>query len=257
MSANDKKLRRCAIIVCELFVLVTFVMLLLDRQYNNRLLLAAITAFMVLMPSLAEKLFSFKFHAAAYLFSMLYALGPMLGHCWNFYYTISWWDKLLHSSGGVMFAILGLLIFERFIGTDGKKSIIMAASFAVCFSVALSVLWEFYEFGSDMFLGTDMQNDTVITQINSYFLSDLPGIAGSISAIDEVIVNGEALPVAGYIDIGLIDTMLDMLVETVGALVTAAVYLMCKGRIYVSSPLEDSHADTPTIAEKASAALAG
>lgn len=48
--------------------------------------------------------------------------------------------------------------------------------------------------------------------INSYLLGSEKGVAGSISDIQSVIVNGEELSINGYLDIGLIDTMHDMLV---------------------------------------------
>lgn len=51
---------------------------------------------------------------------------------------------------------------------------------------------------------------------------------GSIDQIDSVIVNGE--PLEGYIDIGLIDTMGDMMIETVGAAAYAVVFALDKGR---------------------------
>ena len=64
-------------------------------------------------------------------------------------------------------------------------------------TITVSALWEFAEYGSDMLLGTDSQNDTCINGIHSYFLGKTAGQLGS--------------------DIGLIDTMGDMLIETLGA----------------------------------------
>ena len=84
--------------------------------------------------------------------------------------------------------------------------------------MAIAVLWEFCEFGADTFLGMDMQDDTVIHSLTSYLLGESLGVTGSIENIESVVVNGVALP--GYIDIGLIDSMLDMLLETLGAIVT-------------------------------------
>ena len=56
------------------------------------------------------------------------------------------------------------------------------------------------------------------------------GEVGSISSIEQVTVNGQVLPVAGYLDIGLIDSMLDMLLESAGALVVAVVHIADKGK---------------------------
>lgn len=75
-----------------------------------------------------------------------------------------------------------------------------------------------------------MQHDTVITSMNSYFLGDGIGVTGSLDNIEEVTINGIALPVNGYLDIGLIDSMMDMLLESLGAVVVAVIYILDKGR---------------------------
>ena len=59
------------------------------------------------------------------------------------------------------------------------------------------------------------------------------GVAGSIKDIEEVMINGKALPVKGYIDIGLIDSMLDMLLETLGAVAVAIIYIFRRGTFSV------------------------
>ena len=109
----------------------------------------------------------------------------------------------------------------------------MTAIFALCFSMAVSVIWEFCEYSADRFLGMDMQDDVVVDHINSYLLDDGIGVAGSIENIEEVIVNGQKLPVVGYIDIGLNDTVWDMMLETVGAIVVAVAYVISKGKFAV------------------------
>ena len=90
--------------------------------------------------------------------------------------------------------------------------------------------WEFVEFGSDRLLGTDMQKDTILAQIRTEYLEDAPGAVGMINNIEEVIVNGERIPVKGYIDIGLFDSMADMFVESAGALLVAVFYLIDRGK---------------------------
>ena len=151
---------------------------------------------------------------------------------------------MLHVIGGVMFAFFGVFLFEKFVGKDKKKTVITAI-FALCFSMAISVLWEFCEFGADTFLGMDMQDDTVITHINSYLLDEGVGVAGSIENIEEVVVNGQVLSVNGYIDIGLTDTMLDMLLETMGAVVVVVIYIACKGKLSVFKKKEEAATPPP------------
>ena len=86
--------------------------------------------------------------------------------------------------------------------------------------MTIGVLWEFFEFGMDHLIGTDMQKDTVINYITSVALdptnSNRPV---TMSGINDVIVNGQALGLGGYLDIGLIDTMEDLFVNFIGAVV--------------------------------------
>lgn len=223
----EKTVKITGTLLAALFAAVTLILLISEAQ-TDRLLLAGATVFLACVPWLFEKIYHCKLSLPLYIFALLYAIGPMLGHCWYFYYTISWWDKLLHICGGVMFAILGAYLFEQI--TKSKENLFATAVFALCFSMAVAVLWEFMEFSADCFLGMDMQADTVITGLTSYLLGESVGITGSISDIEAVTVNGVLLPVAGYIDIGLIDSMLDMLLESFGALITSLLLLADKGR---------------------------
>ena len=55
-------------------------------------------------------------------------------------------------------------------------------------------------------------------------------MTGTIDNIQSVVIDGVALPVEGYIDVGLHDTMRDMLLETAGALITCVLLLLDKGK---------------------------
>ena len=232
MHKNEKWIKLVGTVLCEIFTVCTILMLLAGGE-PDRLALAFGTLLLVLLPMLLEKLFHCRICLPVYIFALAYAIGPVLGHCWKLYYTVPVWDKLLHISGGVMFAILGAYFFDQL--TKNKALPAVRIIFALCFSMAIAVLWEFCEFGADTFLGMDMQDDTVIHSLTSYLLGDSLGVTGSIENIQSVTVNGVALP--GYIDIGIIDTMLDMLLETMGAIVTCLALWFDKGK----HPLIQNH----------------
>lgn len=225
MKKQEKPIRLVATALCVLFAVITTVTLIANGQ-PDRLALAAGTVLLVLIPAILERLFRCRFSLPLYLFALVYALGPMLGHCWYFYYTIPWWDKLLHISGGVMFAIAGVYFCQRLSRREDQD--LTCVLFALFFSISVSVVWEFLEFGADCFLGMDMQNDRLVTSIHSYLLGNSIGVTGVIEGIRSVSVNGKPLP--GYIDIGLIDTMLDMLLESLGALITCVLLYTDRGR---------------------------
>lgn len=225
MHKNEIWIKLGGTVLCEVFTVFTIILLLAGRE-PDRLALAFGTLLLVLLPMLLEKLLRCRVSLPVYLFALAYAIGPMLGHCWKLYYTVPVWDKLLHICGGVMFAILGAYFFDRLV----KNTALPAARtiFALCFSMSVAVLWEFCEFGADRFLGMDMQDDMLVTHLTSYLLGEGIGVTGSIESIQSVVVNGLRLP--GYIDIGLTDSMLDMMLESAGALVTCLLILADQGR---------------------------
>ena len=225
MQKTEKWIKLGGTVVCEIFTVITIITLITGSE-PDRMALAFGTLLLVLLPLLLEKLFHCRICLPVYIFALAYAVGPMLGHCWKLYYTVPVWDKLLHICGGVMFAILGAYFFDLLV----KEKVHPAARtiFALCFSIAIAVLWEFCEFGADRFLGMDMQDDMLVTHLTSYLLGEGAGVTGSVENIQSVVVNGIQLP--GYIDIGLTDSILDMMLESLGALVTCLLILLDNGK---------------------------
>ncbi len=226
--------------VCEAFAVFSLIRFSLESSFTN-IFLSLATVFLVLIPVLIEKVFHCRIATAVYVWASLYAVGPLLGEANQLYFILPWWDKLLHCCGGMAFALAGYYIPELL--NKGKPvSRTMRIVFAVCFSVAVAALWEFYEFGGDRLFGTDMQQDRYVTTVNSYFLADSYGVVGTLGKIESVGINGEEIP--GYIDIGLIDTMGDMMIETFGAILAAAFFVWDKERHPIICPALDKNAQT-------------
>ena len=105
---------------------------------------------------------------------------------------------------------------------------------AFCFSMTIGVVWEFFEFAMDYFFGFDMQKDTVVNILRSVTLDPTKtNTVISIDGINEVVINGSELGVGGYLDIGLYDTMADLFVNFVGAVVFSILgffYIKTRGK---------------------------
>ena len=72
----------------------------------------------------------------------------------------------------------------------------------------------------DLFFGMDTQKDTIVNSINTVMLDPTGGNQViHIGDINSVIVNGKELGLGGYLDIGLLDTMKDLFVNFIGAVV--------------------------------------
>jgi uncharacterized membrane protein YjdF len=223
----ENAIRNVLLLFCEAFTLFTVFLLLFQHGYKN-LPICLATFGLVLIPAVIERCFRCRIHLAVYVFGVLYAMGPMLGDCYQLYYSTSWWDKMLHTFGGIAFAILGIYLFERISG--GNQKVLACAVFALCFSVTIAAFWELIEFGSDQLFGTDMQRDTVISAIHSYNLGDDLGVVGRVEEIAETQVNGTLLPIDGYLDVGLIDSMVDLIFESLGAVIVSILFLLDRGK---------------------------
>ena len=76
----------------------------------------------------------------------------------------------------------------------------------------------------------DTQKDTIIHTIHSVSI-DPEGTMRSFSNIKDVIIDGQALNIDGYLDIGLIDTMEDLFVNFIGAVIFSLLgYFYAKNR---------------------------
>lgn len=186
------------------------------------------TAFFVALPLTLSIIFKWKMNLFFYILFSFYAFGPLLGAVYNFYYFTSWWDILLHLLAGVVFAAVGTQL-SYVLNKKNNTSYIMASIFGVLVSIVIAVLWEFFEYGCDTFFSSDMQADTIINVINTK-VNRTDGITDVITNINDTVVNGQSLGIKGYLDIGLIDTMHDMINETLGALVFFVYVLFDKNR---------------------------
>ena len=74
---REKKVRLICWIICEVLAVGT-VICLLSGGMNEGLLLALATPLILLLPSLAEKLFRCKVSLPIFIFGLVYAMGPML-----------------------------------------------------------------------------------------------------------------------------------------------------------------------------------
>ena len=86
------------------------------------------------------------------------------------------------------------------------------------------MLWEFFECGADIFLGQDMQKDFVVDHFQSVTLD--PNHNQEVIHVDDITgtviqtASGKTFTIDnGYLDIGILDTMKDLLVNFIGAIV--------------------------------------
>lgn len=224
--------------VLSFFIALTFIRAAFMHRYEN-MFVCVLSLALFCVPMLIER--SLDIDIPPLMEGIIYCFifaAEILGEINSFYTLIPGWDTMLHTINGFLVAAVGFSLVDLFNRSERfsvKLSPLFLAIVAFCFSMTVGVLWEFFEFGMDQFFGTDMQKDFFVTTINSVTLN--PDGLNNVEhlTIESLVVNGQdwmAFP-GGYIDIGLIDTMKDLMVNFVGAVVFSIIgffYVKTRGK---------------------------
>lgn len=229
-------------LILRALVIVVAVISLLNRNLEN-FFFCVLSLVLFLLPAFVERQFKVDLPDTLEIIVLMFIFAAeILGEISSFYMRVPHWDTMLHTINGFMFAAIGFATVDVLNKSSKVKfnlSPFYLAIMAFCFSMTVGVLWEFFEFGMDVIFRTDMQKDTVINTIASVsFDTSLTNTAYVYSDIvDTVLITagGERIylsnyGVNGYLDIGVIDTMKDLLVNFIGAIVFSII-----GYFYVKS----------------------
>lgn len=155
--------------------------------------------------------------------------AEILGEVNRYYTRIPGWDTMLHTLNGFLCAAIGFSMVD--ILNRKSKNINLSpfylAMVGFCFSMTVGVIWEFFEYTMDSLFFLDMQKDFIVTKIGSVTLdrtgTQTPVVIDHIRKTVIFTSTGKKYTInGGYLDIGINDTMKDLLVNCVGALVFSA-----------------------------------
>ena len=205
-------------------------------NYQN-MFLGVLTLALFSLPKIIEKRLAVNIPDGLETVILIFIFSAeILGEINAFYVKIPIWDTILHTVNGFLMAAIGFSLIDIFNRSERftlKMSPYFVAFTAFCFSMTVGVVWEFFEFGMDMVFGTDMQKDWIVATVNTVMLDHtLTNTVVSVP-IDSVLVNGADWGLNGYLDIGLIDTMKDLIVNFIGAVIFSVigiVYLKQRGK---------------------------
>ena len=218
-------------------VLVILFHSLIRRRYENAAT-CLLTLGLFFLPSLAARKLRILPPGVLEIMLLLFIFATeILGELSAWYVRVTGWDTMLHGVNGFLFSAIGFSLAEM-LNREEETVFTLSPFFlslvAFSFSMTIGVLWEFFEFGMDRLFLFDMQKDTVIHSFSSVALDPLrENRAIVVSDIASVSVNGRPLPVDGYLDIGLFDTMEDLFVNFIGAVIFSIIgffYIKRKGR---------------------------
>ena len=200
--------------------------------------LSLTSAFFVFFPWCVQRWLHLEFTPGMKVMIFILAvLAASAGHVYKFYHLIPMYDKILHCYFGFIFAPFGFiipLIADR--SSEKKTHTAMCVLMAFTSVVTISVLWELIEFGVDTIFHMDLQRDYVLHRMTSYDLHGASeGTMYHVENITKTVIytaDGQAVEHAGgYLDIGLFDSMLDLLVAVIGSGLFSLLYLIKNGKV--------------------------
>ena len=226
----------CAVYtILRLIVLATLVSSVLRGEYESAFICLLVLA-LFMLPFFIQQNFGIELPSTLEIIILLFIFAAeILGELKCYFITFHHWDTMLHTTTGFLCAATGFALIDILNRNSRIKfqlSPIYVALVAFCFSMTVGVLWEFFEFGMDRLFQMDMQKDTVVNSITSVMLDPTnSNIPVTIDGITSVQVNGQELGFGGYLDIGLYDTMKDLFVNFIGAVVFSTIgYFYIKHR---------------------------
>lgn len=247
---NDKKIRKnfkeksaftiVMYLILRFLVILCMVAQSLHGNWNN-VFLCLLTLILFTVPTSISTKFHITLPGTLEIIVYLFIFSSeILGEIQNFYGIFTHWDTMLHTLNGFLCAAVGFSLIDILNNNDSfhiQMTPAFVALVAFCFSMTIGVLWEFFEFGADRYFSTDMQKDRLVEKISSVRLNpngkNEPIVINDIDKVKIYSENNQKVTIIedGYLELGLIDTMKDLFVNFIGAVVFSIIgYLYIKNR---------------------------
>ena len=155
----------------RMIVIVVMVLQARNGNYMN-VFLCLLTLLLFTVPSFIEHRLRIDIPNTLEIIVLIFIFSAeILGEIRSYYTLYKGWDTALHTVTGFLAATVGFSLVDLLNRSSSsvRLSPLFVCLFSICFSMTIGVLWEFFEFSCDCFLGMDTQKDTVIHTINSAF----------------------------------------------------------------------------------------
>ena len=256
-SVTNKKLVYTVYFALRLSVILMLILQFFNRNYEN-VLLCVLTLVLLVLPAALERKLRIDLPDTLEIIIMLFIYAAeILGEIQSFYITFPYWDTMLHTMNGFLCAAIGFALVDL-LNRNERVSLTLSpfymAVVAFCFSMTVGVIWEFFEFAMDHLLLFDMQKDTILNTISTVNLDPNHGTqAVIIRGIEDVILVLEdgtqrALGLGGYLDVGISDTMMDLFVNFIGAVIFSTIgffYVKNRGKSAIAPQFIPKVLETP------------
>ena len=237
MELREHKSSFIVYFVLRLLVIIIMILQILNHNYEN-VFYCILTLLLLIVPSFLQIQLKIELPTTLEIIILLFIFAAEIQREVSSYYThFPYWDTMLHTLNGFLAAAIGFSLVDILNRNEKAKFVLSPLYMAIvafCFSMTVGVMWEFFEFSMDTFFGMDTQKDAIVHSISTVMLDPTGGTAVQhIDNIKEVIINGQELGLGGYLDIGLKDTMKDLIVNFIGAVVFSIIgyfYVKKRGR---------------------------
>ena len=234
--------RRMAVlyILLRLSVIAVMVAQFFNHNYEN-VFLCLLTLVLFMMPAMLERKLRIDLPDTLEVIILLFIYAAeILGEIQAYYVHLTFWDTMLHTLNGFLCAAIGFSLVDLLNRNERislRLSPFYMAVAAFCFSMTVGVLWEFFERFMDTVFLLDMQKDHIQNTIASVALDPTNSnrVVVVRDIVDVILVKGDgtqqALGLGGYLDLGIYDTMKDLFVNFIGAVVFSVIgYFFVKSR---------------------------
>lgn len=247
MSAGNKAKKGKVDVKVTIFLQIIVVATLIRQLFLGNwhsVFICVLTLLLFLVPSMIEREMNIRLPDTLEVIILLFIFAAeILGEIHNFYGVFKYWDVMLHAINGFLSAAIGFALIDILNRNEKihlKLAPVFVAIVAFSFSMTIGVLWEFFEYTMDHTIATDMQKDYLVTQIDSVLLNqkgeNIPVKIPNIQLTEIYNKNefGKVVKTSiegGYLDIGLNDTMKDLFVNFIGAVLFSIIgFLYIKNR---------------------------
>jgi hypothetical protein len=202
-------------------LLVAAIAAIAEHQWVSLVLIAFI-AVLICVPVIIGKIAKIQIPSTLEVYSVIFIYMTLfLGAINNYYDKFWWWDVLLHISSGWAFGLFGFIILYLLHKSENvTTSPKTVALFSFSFALAMGALWELAEFAMDAAFGLQSQS-------GSFYWTTMRG--------------------------GLLDTMKDLLNDSIGALFSAIMgylYLKKATEGVVKPMVKEFRKDNPRLFKK-------
>lgn len=236
IKENDNK-KLTVYLLLRLLVIISMILQFFKGNYSN-VLLCVLTLILFLIPSFINHKLKIELPSLLEIIIYLFIFSSeILGEIQNFYGIIPQWDTILHTINGFLCGAIGFSLIDILNRNDQvhiNLTPVFVALVSFCFSMTIGVLWEFFEYGMDSIFRMDMQKDRIVKEISSVKLNEnKENVTVKVDNIEYTILytkDGNFIIDGGYLDIGIKDTMKDLIVNFIGAFVFSII-----GYLYITN----------------------